>query len=271
MTPDRVEVPCVAGHGTVLDELRLDGAYGAHMISVHHAAGLAIAGHAHDTAKLVILLDGGATERSGRDLIEPGRCEVLVRPRWCVHANQYHAEGARSLIVELDDAPAGLAAGAVLAPAVAGLHGRRLIAAFRARRDERPRLARAAIAGALAALGEAPPPRTPAWLDRARELLFARIARPPRLVELAREVGVHPVHLAQAFRRRWGIAPLGYVRAHRVFRAIERIAQGAPLADVALEVGFADQSHMTRVIQRARRAPPGRLRRTLRAIDAAAP
>lgn len=266
MTPDRVEVPCVAGHGTVLDELRIDG---AHVVSVHHAGGLVIAGHAHDTAKLVILLDGGATERSGRDLVEPARCEVLVRPRWSVHANQYHADGARSLLVELDDAPAGVA-GALLAPAVAGLHGRRLIAAFHARRDERPRLARAAIAGALAALREAPPPRTPAWLDRARELLFARIARPPRLVELAREVGVHPVYLAQAFRRRWGIAPLGYVRAHRVFRAIERIAQGAPLADVALEVGFADQSHMTRAIRRARQAPPGRLRRTIRAMSAAA-
>ena len=262
MTPDP-EAPCVAGHGTVLDELRLDG---AHMISVHHAGGLAIAGHAHDAAKLVILLDGGAPERSGRDLVDAGCCEVLVRPRHCVHANQYHAEGARSLLVELDDLPAGVAAGAALAPAVARLHGQRLIAAFGAGRAERPRLARMAIAGAVAALGEAPRPRTPAWLERARELLFARIARPPRLVELGREVGIHPVHLAQAFRRRWAITPLGYVRAHRVFHAIERIAQGAPLAAVALEVGFADQSHMTRAIRGARRAPPGRLRRTMHAV-----
>ncbi|HEX3476177.1 MAG TPA: AraC family transcriptional regulator [Kofleriaceae bacterium] len=267
MTVDPVEVPRVAGHGTVLDELRLDG---ARMVSVHHAAGLAIDCHAHDMAKLAILLDGGATERSGADLVEPGRCEVLARPRWCAHANQYHAEGARSLLVELDDLPRP-GTGASLAPAVARLHGLRLIAAFRARRSERTRLARAAIAGAVAALGEAPPPRTPAWLDHARELLFARIARPPRLDELARAVGVHPVHLAQAFRRRWGVAPLGYVRAHRVFRAVERIARGEPLASVALEVGFADQSHMTRAIQRARRSPPGRLRRTMRAASRGAP
>ncbi len=269
MPSDRIEVPCVAGHGTVLDELRLDG---ARMVSVHHAAGLAIDCHAHDTAKLAILLDGGATERSGLDLVEPGCGEVHARRRWCAHANQYHAEGARSLLVELERLPGSPSvAGASLAPAVARLHGLRLIAAFHARRSERSRRARAAIADAVAALCEAPPPRTPAWLERAREVLFARIARPPRLVELAREVGVHPVHLAQAFRRRWGVAPLGYVRRHRVFRAIELIARGAPLAGVALEVGFTDQSHMPRAIQRARQAPPGRLRRTMHAALRGAP
>jgi len=50
-------------------------------------------------------------------------------------------------------------------------------------------------------------------------------------------VGVHPVHLAQAFRRRWNVTPLGYVRAHRVFRAVELIASGGALAEVAADVG----------------------------------
>jgi AraC family transcriptional regulator len=259
MTPTSATVPCVAGHGRVLDELRVTG---ARLVAVEHAGGLAIAGHSHDTAKLAILVHGGATERIGADLVEHARFELMARPRFCAHENQYHAEGARSILVELDELPgAGLAR--PLDPDVARWHGRRIAAAFDARPSERARLAQAAIRDAVAALGEAPPPRTPAWLERARELLFAQIAQPPRLAELARSVGVHPVHLAQAFRRRWNTTPLGYVRAHRVFRAVELIARGVPLAEVAADVGFADQSHMTRAIHRARRAPPGSLRRRM--------
>src|SRR5262249_55882569 len=70
-----------------------------------HAAGLAIDCHSHDTAKLAILLDGGATERLGADLVEHRRFEVVARPRVCAHENQYHAEGARSIVVQLQDIP----------------------------------------------------------------------------------------------------------------------------------------------------------------------
>lgn len=263
MTPISVAVPCVTGHGRVLDELVVDG---ARLVAVEHAAGLAIASHRHDTAKLAILLDGGATERIGADLVEHAQLELVARPRLCAHENQYHAEGARSIVVELDELAGvpdltGLAR--PLDPVAARLHGRRIAAAFGAPRGDRARLARAALREAIAALDAAPPPRTPAWLERARELLFAQIARPPGLADLADRVGVHPVHLAQAFRKRWRTTPLGFVRAHRVFRAVELIARGAPLAGIAAEVGFADQSHMTRAIHRARRAPPGLLRRRM--------
>jgi transcriptional regulator GlxA family with amidase domain len=60
------------------------------------------------------------------------------------------------------------------------------------------------------------------------------------------------------------MTPMGYVRAHRVFRAVELIAGGSALADVAAAAGFADQSHMTRAIRDARAASPGALRRTMR-------
>jgi AraC family transcriptional regulator len=244
--------PCVAGHGRLLEEVRLDD---ARVTLVEHPAGLVIDRHAHDVAKLAILLGGGASERIGEELVEHVPLAIVARDRLAAHDNQYHAHGARSLIVELHDVHA--LPGALL-PAEAVRYGRRIAAAFAAR--DRQRTLRAAIAAAVSALRVAPPVHTPAWLERAREALFAQIASPPSLSELARAVGVHPVHLAQAFRRRWHTTPLGYVRAHRVFRAVELMARGAPLASIAAEVGFADQSHMTRAIHRARQAPPGRLR-----------
>jgi len=252
-------VPCVTGHGAVLDELRVDG---IGMRLVHYAAGLTIHHHTHDLAKLTILLSGGATERAGENLVEHESFAVVARNRFRIHENQYHARGARSLIVELEDVPA---LPGELSVEAARHHGRRLVSAFRAERSARARCVRDAVGDLIAAFHEAPPVSTPAWLEHARAQLFAQLAGPPRLEDLARTVGVHHVHLAQAFRRRWNTTPLGYVRAHRVFRAVDLIARGVPLVEVAADVGFADQSHMTRTIGRARRASPGTLRRAMHA------
>jgi AraC-like DNA-binding protein len=228
-------VPCVTGHGAVLDELRVDG---IGMRLVHYAAGLTIHHHTHDLAKLTILLSGGATERAGENLVEHESFAVVARNRFRIHENQYHARGARSLIVELEDVPA---LPGELSVEAARHHGRRLVSAFRAERSARARCVRDAVGDLIAAFHEAPPVSTPAWLEHARAQLFAQLAGPPRLEDL------------------------GDVRAHRVFRAVDLIARGVPLVEVAADVGFADQSHMTRTIGRARRASPGTLRRAMHA------
>jgi AraC family transcriptional regulator len=115
---------------------------------------------------------------------------------------------------------------------------------------------------ALVAAAAALPPRpAPGWLEAARELLAERCREPPPLVELADRLGVHPVHLAQAFRARWGLTPFAFVRAHRVFNAVSLAHRGLPLSEVAYACGFADQSHMTRVVRAVRGLPPGRLLR----------
>ena len=242
----------------MIDELRVDG---IRAVRVHHAPGLAIHTHTHDVPKLVVVLSGAGTERLGMDLVEQRPFELIARAPFRAHENQYHASGADSLIVEVD----GLAhVDRWLDASSARRHGLQLAEAFASPRAARQRLLHTAVDQIVAALRDAERPRTPAWLDAARERLFASSHAPPSLAELASVVGIHPVHLAHAFRARWQQTPLGFVRAHRVFRAVELIARGVPLVEVASAAGFADQSHMTRAIQRARRAPPGMLRRIMR-------
>lgn len=258
---------CVAGHGEVLDELMNDG---VRAVEVVHPPGLAIASHMHETEKLVVLLDGGASERIGATLVDHQPLAVMVRPRRRAHENQYHAAGARSLVIEIDDdldgvadgVADGAAVGAAIDAATAQRHGRRLLDAFRAAPSQRAAHMHAAIRDLRDALAQPVRP-APRWLEAARDRLFSQLAAPPTLAELAREVGVHPVHLAQSFQRRWEMTPRAYVRAHRIFRAIELIGRGIALAEVATETGFADQSHMTRAIQGARHASPGALRRAM--------
>jgi len=92
--------------------------------------------------------------------------------------------------------------------------------------------------------------RSPRWLGEARALVHDRYRENLRLADLAGAVGVHPVHLARVFRLRYG-TPLGsYARGLRLTWAAGRlIDSGDPIAQIALEAGFYDQSHFTRTFK----------------------
>jgi AraC family transcriptional regulator len=97
------------------------------------------------------------------------------------------------------------------------------------------------------------PHRTPAppWLTRAREELHDRFLDPPRVVELAAAAGVHPDHLARAFRLRFGIPIGSYLRRLRLDWAATRLETSEQtISAIALDAGFADQSHFTRTFKR---------------------
>ena len=60
--------------------------------------------------------------------------------------------------------------------------------------------------------------------------------------------GVDPAHLARAFRAHYGTTAGAYLREIRVRRAADALAlSSAALSQIALDGGFADQSHLTRV------------------------
>jgi AraC-like DNA-binding protein len=85
------------------------------------------------------------------------------------------------------------------------------------------------------------------------------------LAELAAAVGVHRAHLARAFRDHYGGTLGGFARRLRVERALRLLAEDdRPLAEIAMDTGFTDQSHMTRAVSAAAGISPGRLRALLR-------
>jgi AraC-like DNA-binding protein len=72
--------------------------------------------------------------------------------------------------------------------------------------------------------------------------LFERVT----LGDASAALGASPTQLTRAFQRRFGLPPHAYVTGKRLEAARERILGGQPLADVAAEVGFVDQAHLTR-------------------------
>src|SRR3546814_13632628 len=87
--------------------------------------------------------------------------------------------------------------------------------------------------------------------------------RPHSLESLAETAGVHPVHLAREFHRRFGCTVGHYIRQRRIEFACHRLtASRDPLSEIAVEAGFADQSHLTNTFRRLVGMPPGRFRRS---------
>lgn len=98
---------------------------------------------------------------------------------------------------------------------------------------------------------------------RAREVLVSRLTDPPTLEELAAAVGMGPFALSRAFSSAYGLPPHAYLNQLRVDRARALLAAGRAPAEVAAEVGFTDQAHLSRHFRRHLGVPPGAYRRAL--------
>jgi len=107
-------------------------------------------------------------------------------------------------------------------------------------------------------------PRAPAAgdkLQRVRERLDDDTQALPSLAELATLADLHPVYLARAFRKRYGIAPSDYLRRRRLHRAVSLIAKRRTLARAAVALGFVDESHLHRAFVAEFGITPGAFRR----------
>jgi AraC-like DNA-binding protein len=93
-----------------------------------------------------------------------------------------------------------------------------------------------------------------AWLDE-------RLFEPATLDAASRDLLASPTRLARAFGDAFAITPHAYVTGRRLEEARRRILGGQALADVAADVGFADQAHLTRRFRRFLGTTPGRFGR----------
>ena len=80
------------------------------------------------------------------------------------------------------------------------------------------------------------------------------------LAELAALSGVSRFQLLRGFAREVGITPHAYLMQRRVRLARQLLANGQTPVQAAIQAGFADQSHMTRVFVRQLGITPSRYR-----------
>ncbi len=111
--------------------------------------------------------------------------------------------------------------------------------------------------------GDAPP--WPARFERgavvtAREYIEENFAQDISLAGLARLCSMSPFFLARAFAMDTGLPPHAYLDGVRLRRAKQLLDRGEPIALVAMSVGYADQSHLTKRFKRLYGVTPGQYR-----------
>lgn len=106
----------------------------------------------------------------------------------------------------------------------------------------------------------AAPGREPQAVARAKELLASQLAEPPSLEQLAAAVNLSPFHFARVFRRATGLPPHAWLKQRRLQQARVLLRSGCTPLSVAMQLGFADQSHLTRQFKQAYGVGPAEYR-----------
>ncbi|MEU7564772.1 helix-turn-helix transcriptional regulator [Streptomyces fradiae] len=127
-------------------------------------------------------------------------------------------------------------------------------------------LLRVAVARLLRRHGRSLPQRAPRSAGArtaaaAREVLLDRMAAPPTLEQLARELGTSPFALLRAFKAAYGMPPHTWLTNARVRAARRLLESGTAPGEAAVVVGFTDQPHLNRHFTRIVGVPPGAYQR----------
>ena len=101
-------------------------------------------------------------------------------------------------------------------------------------------------------------------LKRVRDYIETNLDDRLTLSDLAGVACLSPYHFSRSFKEAVGVGPQRYVMQRRLERAKTLVRRSSqPLAAIAQEVGFVDQSHLTSIFRREIGMTPGRYRTAL--------
>lgn len=235
-----------------------------------------LARHAHERSYFCFVLHGTYTERYGRREIFCKPSSVTFRASDETHEALLHDTDSRVFVIEIS--PRWIETLRADSLSLKSDHDfyegatPRLCASLNREFHRTDTAARLAIEGlAIELLAEASRQRStsvrtvPAWLKQAREMIVEQFPEALQLAQIAGAVGVHPVYLATAFREKFGITIGEFVRKLRIEHACAELVKGdLPLATIALQAGFVDQSHFSKVFKLYIGTTPARYRRQFR-------
>ena len=241
-----------------------------------YTPGLLVGAHTHDAPLVSLILQGAATEESKGSSRELTAQTLLYTPAFATHAHRFVTAGRWLNVQFTSEWFARINATQELLHKTSQLvrGGAAVNWATRLGIELRQpdAVSRVAIEGALLLLmselmrlpatGERLRPR---WLSTVEEAIDVSGTNSPTLTELATLAGVNASHLLRTFRRYHGTTIANYARQRRIERARTAMATSEQtLSTIALDAGFVDQSHFTKVFKQAFGETPGQYLRSLR-------
>lgn len=215
-----------------------------------HDRGAILATHRHSAPYAALVLDGDYTESSldGPLPCRPGT--LVLHPAYHAHGDRFGGFGASAINIELEGA-------LDFAASAWQVHDLREAAEVFERCPQR-------LAELLACARPQAAVDLPDWQG---ELLRTMAESEHDIAVLARGLGVSAEHASRALSRSYGMSPRALRRETRWRRALQLLGGGLPLAEVAAAAGFADQSHLHRVVVAHAGCTPARLRRQIKYVQ----
>ncbi len=232
--------------------------------------------HVHDRTTFAVMLDGSFDLCFAGASYDCSSSIVFTEPLGEKHGNRIGTGGARVLVLQPDHRqveqfrPCRHLFDQITHVKHAGIKALALRMVYELRAsDSTRRLAlqglgfeMLSIAARSTTSWRSPPP---AWLLRAMEHVRSTFLDDLDLDHVAAAADVHPAHLARAFRKHYRQSIGSFVRNLRLDWAASRLASTEDaIAEIALDAGFADQSHFTRAFKSRTGFTPGRFRKVVR-------
>jgi len=263
---------CTEHTGVVDRRVISDVVLSTNRLSAH----LELPTHRHTAGALGLILDGEITEAVEGAAFSCTAGALFLRPAEAPHSDRVSEGGASIFVIEPSqawvddvrehgvflDAPELLARGRVSALAAQLYHESR-------RADAASPLCIQSllfeIAACLIRRSEAAAPGEPRWLGRVRSRIDDTYREKLCLSDLARDAGVHSVHLARTFRQNYGVTVGQYLRGRRIEAAAWALrSSDTALVNIALDAGFTSQAHFCTAFRRLMGCTPGQYRRAAR-------
>lgn len=238
-----------------------------------HPPDLTLQKHEHQYPTITFVLEGGLVESFGNHEHKCLPFSLLLKPAGASHTNRYSTRGARSFIIEITQEAAGsiepfvnfeglapqTGTGA-LAPIAFDLY-RTILSTTEETALDAEELALELLQRGKSKLVDQAGLHPPGWLSEIAEYIREYHAEKLSLTHLANRAGFHPLHLTRMFRKYYGLSIGDFVRRCRIDRAVKLLAcPDASTSQIALILGYSDQSHFTRAFKRETGYLPGQFR-----------
>jgi AraC family transcriptional regulator len=243
-------------------------------LDIRFAPGLRLVRHHHDEPNFVVTRTGCFERSSSRRRLTLTPGTVFTEPAGEPHANEFASTGATVLIVQPLRRPADFSTLERRAfdtqSTFASYPAARLAAEIAREVQFGDAYTSLAIDGlvlqmlsvALRAGERVRACDRPGWLDQVVEIIHDEPAHRLSITALSKTTGIHPSHLARAFRAAYGVSLGRFARNVRLDAAAAALATTSQtISRIASDAGFADQSHFTRAFKRCRGMTPAQFRR----------
>ncbi|MBX3118089.1 MAG: AraC family transcriptional regulator [Fimbriimonadaceae bacterium] len=254
-------------------QIRANTLDGMRVIELVYPASLMMPMHVHDNPYITFILAGSCVEHLDNGSRELNTRTLAFTPAGMPHADQIGPEEMHSINIEFFgergrhltettrvlEVPHTIEAGPAIQLA------ERLYAEIR-RNDAVATLAIESVVLDIlteaARLGNPTERDIPKWILTAKSFIESNYSKGLKVREIADLVGVHPIHLTRMFQRHFDCSIAEYVRELRLAAAVRLVRDTElPLSQIAVQTGFADQSHLTRTFQTSMGMTPARFRR----------